>query len=57
MQKRLSIKKEIVFILIIKLFLLFAIWFFCFSHPPNKLTMPANTAKHIFNINYSDHKI
>lgn len=50
MQKRLSIKKEILLVLIVKLILLFGIWFFCFSKPLDKHSMPVRVASHIFNL-------
>jgi len=57
MQKRLSISKEIILVLVIKIILLFFIWFFCFSHPPDKRAMPAHTALHVFNIVHSEPKL
>lgn len=47
--KNLSLKKEIMLILIFKVILLYGIWFICFSAPKDH-HLPAATALHVFNL-------
>jgi hypothetical protein len=47
---RSNISKEILLILIIKILLLLLLWQLFFSHPPDKHSLPALTASHLFNI-------
>lgn len=42
---------EIIGMFIIKLLIIYGLWFICFSHPIDKSLTPDNIAVHIFNLN------
>lgn len=49
MFKRLSLPQEILLMLIIKLSLLYLIWFLFFSHPIDKKLTAPDLSSHLFN--------
>lgn len=49
MLARLSLKHEIILLLLIKLALLFFIWKICFSHPLDKKFSPRDVESHFLN--------
>ena len=48
MLSKLSLRFEIVLLLLVKAGLLFLIWKFCFSHPVDKSFIPSDVEHHVF---------
>jgi hypothetical protein len=48
MSKGLSLSRELLLTLTLKLLILYAIWWLCFSHPLEKHLIPADMVSHLF---------
>ncbi len=46
--KKISLRFEIIFIIAIKLIILYFLWLLCFSHPIDKALQPTDMATHLF---------
>lgn len=57
MPKRHSLSREILLVMLIKLILLFLLWFYCFSHPIAKHLSATDINDHLLNLHSSVGKI